>query len=59
MERKASEFEAVEFSMYSLHFKPKATKISQHFVVNARRDLTLWTSPFFSWVMENRALTVL
>lgn len=32
---KASGFEAVEFSMYSLYFKPKATKISQDFIVNA------------------------
>lgn len=39
----ASEFEGVGFSMDSLHFKPKATKINQLFVINAWRDV------FFYW----------
>lgn len=61
MERKASGFGAVEFSTYSLRFKPKATKTSQHVVVNAWRDVSFYRPChfFFSYLMGNRALTEL
>lgn len=32
----------VKFAVYSLHFKPKDTKVSQHFVVNVWRDVSFY-----------------